>query len=97
MSNQELAKELHKPIIRKVEKQKVYSSSKDNICGGDLADMQLIDKFNKRFIFLLCIIDIYSNYACVLPCNDKKSITITNASQKALDESYCKPDKIWVD
>ena len=46
MSNKELAKELHKLIIRKFEKQKVYSSFIGNIWGADLADMQLISKFN---------------------------------------------------
>ena len=45
--NIKLANELHKPIIRKFNKQKVYSSFKDNIWGVDLADMQLLSKFNK--------------------------------------------------
>ena len=44
--NKELANELHEPIIRKF-KEKVYSSFKDNIWGVDLADMQLISKYNK--------------------------------------------------
>ena len=39
--NEQLANELHKPIIRKFEKRKVYSTFKDNICGVDLGDMQL--------------------------------------------------------
>ena len=38
--NEQLADELHKPIIRKFEKRKVYSAFKDNIWGADLADMQ---------------------------------------------------------
>ena len=46
MSNIELAEELHKPIIRKSNKRKVHSSFIDNIWGADLADMQLISKFN---------------------------------------------------
>ena len=59
--------------------------------------MQLINKFNKGFLFLLSIIDIYSKYAWVIPLKDKKGITITNAFQKILDKSNCKPNKIWVD
>ena len=47
--NEQLAKELHEPIIRKFQKRKVYSGFKDNIWGNDLADMQLISKFNKGF------------------------------------------------
>ena len=35
-----LADELHKPIIKKFDKRKVYSQFKDNISGVDLADMQ---------------------------------------------------------
>ena len=42
-------------------KKKVYSGFKDNIWGTDLADMQLISKFNKGFRFLLCVIDILVN------------------------------------
>ena len=65
--NLQLAIELHKPIIRKFKKIKVYSGFKDNIWGTDLADMQLISKFNKEFRFLLCVIDIFSKYAWVVP------------------------------
>ena len=84
--NKELTEELHKSIIRKFEKRKVYLSSIDNILGADIADMQLINKFNEEFQFLLCVIDIHSKYAWVVSLNDKKGITITNAFQKILDE-----------
>ena len=58
MPTKELAEELQKPIIRKFEKRKVESSFIYNIWGADLAEMQLISKFNKGFTFLLCVIDI---------------------------------------
>ena len=70
--NIQLADELHKPIIRKFEKRKVYFSFRDNIWVADLADMQLLSKFNKGFRFLLCVIDIFSKYAWVIPLKDKK-------------------------
>ena len=60
ISNRELAEELHKPFIRKFNKRKVHSPFLDNIWGADLAEMQFISKFKKRFRFLLCVIDIYS-------------------------------------
>ena len=47
MSDQQLVEELHKPIIRKFKKIKVQSSFIDNIWGADLAEKQLISKFNK--------------------------------------------------
>ena len=42
ISNEQLADELHKPIIKKFKRGRVYSSFRDNIWGADLADMQLI-------------------------------------------------------
>ena len=59
--------------------------------------MQLISKFNEGFKFLLCVIDIFSKYAWVVPLKDKKGISIVNAFQKILKESDRKPNKIWVD
>ena len=84
MWKQELPEELHKKIIRKFEKRKINSSFKDNIWSADLVDLQLISKFNKGIRFLLCVIDIFSKYAWVVPLKDKKDITITNAFQKNL-------------
>ena len=95
--NLDLTEELHKPIIIKFKKSKVYSGFRDNIWGADLADMQLISKFNKGFRFLLCVIDIFSKYAWVVPLKDKKGVSIVNAFQKILDDSNRKPNKIWVD
>ena len=95
--NLKLANELHRPIIKTFNKRKVYSSFKDNIWGADLADMQLLSKFNKRFRFLLCVIDIFSKYAWVIPLKDKKGVSIVNAFQIILKESNRKPNKIWVD
>ena len=56
--NKQLAEELHKPIIRKFEKRKLYSSFRDNIWGVDLADMQVLSKYHKGYRFLLCVIFI---------------------------------------
>ena len=97
MQNKELAEELHKLIIRKFEKQKVHLPFIDNIWGADSADMQLLSKFNNGIRFLLCVIDIYSKYAWVIPLKDKEGISTINGFPKTLDESGCKPNKIWVD
>ena len=59
---EQLAEELHKPITKKFQERKVYSTFRDNIWGADLADMQLISKFNKGTRFLLCVTDIFSKY-----------------------------------
>ena len=59
--NEQLAGELHR-----------FSRFKDNIWGADLADMQLISKFDKGLRFLLCVIDIFNKYAWVVPLKDKR-------------------------
>ena len=69
-------------LLENLKKREVYSGFKDNFWGADLADMQLIDKFNKGFRFLLCVVDIFSKYAWVVPLKDKKGISIVNAFQK---------------
>ena len=52
-----LAEELQKPIIKNFKRRKVYSSFRDNIWGVDLADMQLISKYNKELdIFYVLLI-----------------------------------------
>ena len=62
MPNKKLAEELHKPITRKFKKRKVYLIFIDNIWGADLADMQLISKFNKGIRFC--------KYPWVIPLKD---------------------------
>ena len=102
LQNEQLPNELHKLILRKFKKWKVYLSFKDNIWAADLADLQLITKFNKPIKFLLYVINIFSKYAWVVPLKDKKGTTIVNAFQKILDDSMKlhsrrKPKKVWFD
>ena len=92
-----LADELHKPVIKKFNKRKVYSQFKDNIWGVDLADMQSLSKKKKGIEYLLCAIDLYSKYACVVPLKDKKRTSVTNGFNKIIKQSGIKPNKIWVD
>ena len=81
--NYQLANELHKPIIRKFKKRKVYSSFRDNIWGVDLADMQVLSKYSKGIKYLPCAIDIFSKY---VPLKDKKGTSIVNTFQKIVSK-----------
>ena len=91
-----LADELHKPVIKKFNKRKVYSQLKDNIEGVDLADMQSLSKKNKAIKCPLCAKDLFSKYAFVVPLKDQKGISIVNAFNKIIKQSNRKPNKIWV-
>ena len=102
--NYQLANKLHKPIIKKFNKRRVYSSFRDNIWVVDLADMQWLSKYNKGIKYLLCTIDLFSKYAWVVPIKDKKGTSIVNAFKKIISKGSeaeskgrRKPNKIWVD
>ena len=93
--NYQLADELHKRIIRKFKKRKVYSPFRGNIWGANLADMQSLNRHNKGIKHLLYAIDIFSKYAWVIPLKDKKGTSIVNGFQKMISEER-KLNKIWV-
>ena len=59
--------------------------------------MQLISKFNKGFIFILCVIVIFSKYTWVVPLKNKKVVGFANTFQSILKKSNIKPNKMWVD
>ena len=86
MSNQQLAEELHKSIIRKFKKRKVQSSFKDNIWSADLADMQSISECNLGFQFLVHVIELYGDM-----------LGLFNDFQNILDLSNHKSSEIFVD
>ena len=85
--NYQLANELHKPVIQKFKKRKVFSSFRDNIWSVDLADMQRLSKYdNGDKCLLLCAIDLFGKYAWVVPLKDKIGISIINVFQKIISE-----------
>ena len=61
--------------------------------GVDLADIQLISKYNKGIRYLLCATDLSSKYASIVPLNNKKGTNIANEFQSILDISKRKPNK----
>ena len=76
ISNKELSEELHNPIMRPFEKRKVHSPFTDYIWDADLAEMQLISKFNEGICFSLCVFllcDILSKYTRIIPLKDKRN------------------------
>ena len=87
INNKELANELHKPIIKKLKRRKVYSSFKGNIWVVDLVDMTLISKFNKGIKYLLCVVDLSNRYGWAVGLKDKKGATIVNGFQSILKKS----------
>ena len=65
--NEQLAAEVHKPIVRKFKKRKVYSTFKDNIWGADLADMQLLSNTIKELDFYYVLLIFLVNMLGLFP------------------------------
>ena len=93
--NYQLVKELYRQIIGKFKTRKVYSSFRDNIWGVYLSDVKSLSNCNKGINYLLCVIDLFSKYAWVVPLKDKRGISIVNVFQKIISKR--KPNKIWID
>ena len=74
----------------------MYSLFEEIIWWVDLANIQLISKYNIGFSFFLCVFDTFSKNAWVTSLKDKKVILIANAFPKKLDKSNHKQNKICV-
>ena len=70
--NEQLAEELHKPVIKKFKRRKVYARFKDRIWAAHLVVMESLSSKNKNVKYLLCVIDVFTKYTWVKPLKDKK-------------------------
>ena len=55
--------------------------------------------YNKNLYvkYLLCVIDLFSKYAFVVPLKDKKGASVVKGFKRIVNESGREPNKIWVD
>ena len=61
--NEQLAKELHKAVMKIFTGRKVYAKFKSNIWVANLAEMESLPSNNKNVKYLLCAIDVFTKYA----------------------------------
>ena len=77
--NEQLAKELHKPVVKNFKRREVYAKFIDNIWAADLAEMESLFSKNKNAKYLLCIIGVFTKYTWVKPLKDTNGKTILTA------------------
>ena len=70
--NNQLAEELHNPVIKKFKRKKVYARFKDNISAPDLAEIGSLSSETKNIKYLLCAIDVFTKSTWVKPLKDEK-------------------------
>ena len=92
-----LAQELHKKVIAKLKRRKIYARFKDNIWVADLAEMGWLSSNNKSVKYLLRVTDAFIKYAWVKSLKGKKTKTVLHGFIETLKESKRKPNKLWVD
>jgi len=91
----QLADELHKPVVRHFRERKVYVKGIDKIWAADLVDMQSSSKFNRGVEYLLTVIDVFSKFGWMLPLKDRTGVSVANASKEIFKQR--KPEKLWTD
>ena len=94
---QQLAEELHKPIIRKFTKRRVFvKPGVDEIWAADLVEMGRFSDWNKGIKYLLMVIDVFSKFGWIEPLQNKKGETVAAAFEKIF-KSGRKPRLLWTD
>lgn len=77
---------LHKPIRRKFKRRQTVVAGIDHQWQADLADLQSVASYNSPFRYLLCVIDVFSKYAWVIPIVDKSGKTLIQAFKSILKD-----------
>jgi hypothetical protein len=87
---------LHKDIIKNFKRNKVIVFNIDQIWQADLCDVSNISKENKKFNFILTVIDVFSKYAWAVPLKNKTADSIIHAF-KEIFKSGRTPEKLHTD
>lgn len=87
---------LHKPARRHYKRSRVIVPGIDAQFQADLVDVQNLSRYNKGYKYLLTCIDIFSEYAWVVPLKTKRGQELVKAFQTILSSGR-KPNKLQTD
>ena len=87
---------LHAPLRKNFNRRPTYANNVDHIWQADLVDMQSLKKFNKKYTFILTVVDIFSKYAWAIPTKNKTGTSMINAF-KTIFKTKRKPQKLQTD
>lgn len=93
---QQLADEFHRPIKRNFIRRRVIDNHADKIWCADLVEMQQFSKWNKRYGYLLMVLDVFSKYGWIESLKVKEGETVTQAFEKLFRDGRI-PKFLWVD
>ena len=75
--------------VKKFLPRKTVVAGIDTQWQADLADLSKLSKSNDKHRYLLCIIDVFSKYAWVVPIKDKTGKTLVIAFKSVLKSGRC--------
>ena len=65
------------PQKTKFRRERIRSLCKDETRSTDLIDKTSLSKYNKNYMFILTVTDIFTKYAWALPLENKYGLSIT--------------------
>jgi hypothetical protein len=89
----QLAKELHRGIVRKFPRRKVYAPGVNNTWSCDLIDYLSLKKYNEGYAYILICVDVFSKFVRAVPLKDKSALTVL----RAFHTFDTLPQKLWTD
>ena len=89
----QLAQELHRPVVKRFRKRRVFVRGVDEIWAADLVDMQAFAKVNSGVRYLLTVIDVFSKFGWIVPLKDKSGKSVATAFKQIFSEGRI-PKKI---
>ncbi|RWS06709.1 uncharacterized protein B4U79_02789 [Dinothrombium tinctorium] len=81
---------LHKTGRKRFERNKIIVNGIDEQWQADLADLTSFSSLNKGFKYLLCVIDVFSKFAWVIPIKNKKPVSITDKGKEFCNSTFKK-------
>jgi len=96
-----LAKELHKPVIKKFIKRRIFTTSIDDLWNADLIIMRKYSNENDGYNYMLVVIDTFSKFSWALPIKTKHGITVAKAFEEIIEnaklQNHKSPNLLHVD
>lgn len=81
---------------RSQKRNRIVANTIDELWEADLVDMQEFAEYNDNFKYLLCVIDVLSKYAWVVPLKTKASLEVVKSFEKIFKQGR-KPNKLRTD
>lgn len=96
-ARKQIAKELHRRVVRKFQRRSVIVAGINHTWGADLVDMSEWASQNDGYKWMLVVVDIFTRYAYVEPMKTKTAREVLATFKKIVRDAGTKPRFLWSD